>query len=41
MNQNKTIALVGGAGYIGLSAANYFLERGYKVTVLDLSLIHI
>ena len=35
MNQNKTIALVGGAGYIGLSAANYFLERGYKVTVLD------
>lgn len=33
--KEKNITLVGGAGYIGLTAASFFLDKGYKVLVLD------
>jgi CDP-paratose 2-epimerase len=34
-NRAKSILITGGAGFIGINTADYFLGRGYKVTVLD------
>lgn len=31
----KTILITGGAGFIGINAANYYLSKGYKVIVYD------
>jgi CDP-paratose 2-epimerase len=31
----KNILITGGAGFIGVNAANYFLKRGYRISVLD------
>ena len=31
----KNILLTGGAGYIGSHVANYLLDRGFKVSVID------
>ncbi|HEY4504765.1 MAG TPA: GDP-mannose 4,6-dehydratase [Candidatus Paceibacterota bacterium] len=31
----KRILITGGAGFIGISCARYFIERDYKVTLLD------
>lgn len=34
-NKAKAILITGGAGFIGINTADYFLSRGYKVMVLD------
>jgi len=34
--KNKKIFITGGAGYVGAVLTPYLLEKGYKVTVLDL-----
>jgi CDP-paratose 2-epimerase len=31
----KRILIVGGAGFIGINSARYFLKKGWKVTILD------
>lgn len=31
----KRILITGGAGFIGINSADYFLNKGYKVTILD------
>ena len=31
----KNILLTGGAGYIGSHVANYLLDKGFKVTIID------
>ena len=31
----KKILITGGAGFIGINAAEYFLKKGYSVTILD------
>ena len=35
-NNFKKIFITGGAGYIGSSLVPLLLDRGYKITVLDL-----
>ena len=34
--KNEKIFITGGAGYVGAVLTPYLLEKGYKVTVLDL-----
>ena len=41
VTEAKTILVCGGAGYIGSHAVKRLVDIGYKVVVLDLSLIHI
>jgi CDP-paratose 2-epimerase len=31
----KSILLIGGAGFIGINAASYYLSKGYKVNIFD------
>lgn len=31
----KKILIIGGAGFIGINSARYFLKKGWKVTILD------
>ena len=33
--QNKTVLITGGAGFIGRNLANIFVDKGYKVIILD------
>lgn len=35
MNENKTILITGGAGFIGSNLCGHFLEKGYRVICLD------
>jgi CDP-paratose 2-epimerase len=35
MNEERRILITGGAGFIGSNCADYFLQRGYRVTVFD------
>ena len=35
VNKMKSILLTGGAGYIGSNVANFLLDRGCKVTIID------
>ena len=35
MNNNQSILITGGAGFIGSNLCEYFLSKGYKVTCLD------
>ncbi len=32
---SKKMLIIGGAGFIGINAARYFLDKGYAVTILD------
>ena len=32
---NRKILITGGAGYIGQNLTNYFLEKKYKICVVD------
>lgn len=34
-SKDKTILITGGAGFIGSNLVEYFLNKGYKITVLD------
>ena len=31
----KSVLLTGGAGYIGSNVANFLLDKGYKVSIID------
>ena len=31
----KSVLLTGGAGYIGSNVANFLLDKGFKVTIID------
>ena len=33
--ENKTIMLIGGAGYIGSVTADEFIKKGYKIKIYD------
>src|SRR5690606_27035304 len=35
MSEKKSILITGGAGFIGSNLVEYFLGKGYRVTVLD------
>ena len=32
---SKRVLITGGAGFIGSNTANYFVELGYDVTIID------
>ena len=37
----KKVLVVGGSGFLGSHVADELTEKGYEVTIFDLSLIHI
>ena len=41
LKQHRVAVVTGGARGIGLAIGRWFLNNGYRVALLDLSLIHI
>jgi CDP-paratose 2-epimerase len=35
MESSKNLLIIGGAGFIGINAARYFADKGWKVTIFD------